>query len=134
MLWIRATTFKQKNSQPLTQPEKALLTLTEHTAFNVPESILLQVRQWGNIVSKIKQHLYPCFPLLPTSVIQGFGGNYGTLDAPGSQVDDTIQHLYKEISCLDVTSEAVCASISDLPPDMYNSGITFLVFSQMLIY
>lgn len=54
MLWLRIITLKQKNSQPITQAEDALLVLTQTTAFNLPEPLLLQVKQLGNVVSTTK--------------------------------------------------------------------------------
>lgn len=125
MVWIRATTLKQKNSQPITQEEDQLLTLTQITPFVLPEPILLQVRQLGNAVSKTGQHLFPAFPPLPTTVLQGNGGYYGQLLEPGEGVDNTIHNLYEEIPCLGVTAEAVQASLSNNPPGPYVSHVTY---------
>lgn len=79
----------------------------------VPEPIFLQLRQLGNIVTSTKQHLYSEFPALPYHVVQGNGGYYGPLVAPGSNTDDNIHNFYEEIPSLGVTSEADRASISN---------------------
>lgn len=125
MVWLRATTLKQKNSQPLTQAEDQLLTLTQTTPFVLPEPILLQVRQLGNAVSKAGQHLFPSFPPLPTHVIQGSGGYYGQLIEPADGVDNTVHNLYEEIPCLGVLAEAVQQSLSNNPPGPYVSHVTY---------
>lgn len=125
MLWLRIVTLKQKNSQPLTQEENDLLTLVQTTAFVVPEPILLQLRQLGNVVSTTKQHLYPEFPELPTQQIADHGGYYGTLQEPGEGVDNSIHNLYAEIPCLGVVAEAIRATISNLPPGPYQSNVTY---------
>lgn len=80
ILWLRIINLKQKNSQPLTQSKMDLLTLVQTTTFVVPEPILLQLRQIGNVVSLTKQHLYPEFPPLPTSAIAGHGGYFGDFE------------------------------------------------------
>lgn len=104
LLWMRIVTLKQNNSQPLTTQEQDLLSMIQSTAFIVPEPILLQLRQIGNITASTKQHLYPQFPPLPIAVIAGHGGYYGELVTPG---DDNIHNLYEELPCLGVLSEAV---------------------------
>lgn len=125
MLWLRVITLKMKNSQPLTPTEEALLVQTQTTSFNLPEPLLLQVKQLGNVVATTKQHLYPKFPDLPTQVINGLGGYYGNLVAPAPNVDNTLHNLYEELPCLGVTSEAVCNAISNAPPGPYQSNVTF---------
>lgn len=125
MLWLRMVTLKQKNSQPITPHEDALLVLTRTTEYNLPEPLMYQVKQLGNVVSGTKQHLYPEFPTLPNSTINGFGGYYGTLQPPGPEVDDSIHNLYEEIPCLGVTSEAVRNSISNANPGPYQSQVTY---------
>lgn len=125
MAWLRMVTLKQKNSQPITTTESSLLVLTQTTAFNIPEPVLLQIRQLGNVVSGTKQHLYPEFPPLPTNVLNNTGGYYGQVLAPAEGVDDMIHNLYEEIPCLGVTSEAVRSSISNADPGPYQSAVTF---------
>lgn len=125
MVWLRAITLKQKNSQPITQVEDQLLTLTQTTPFVIPEPILLQVRQLGNVVSKTGQHLFPSFPPLPTNVIQGSGSYYGPLLEPAVGVNNATHNLYEEIPCLGVLSEAVQASLGNNPPGPYVSNVTY---------
>lgn len=125
MLWLRITTLKQKNSQPITPIEDQLLTLTQTTPFVLPEPILLQVRQLGNTVSKTGQHLFPSFPPLPTFAIQGNGGYFGLLQEPGVGVNNNIHNLYEELPCLGVLAEAVQASLSNNPPGPYVSHVTY---------
>ncbi|KAG8234315.1 hypothetical protein J437_LFUL013055 [Ladona fulva] len=125
MLWLRILTLKEKNAQPLTVEERDLLTLVQSTSFVLPEPLLLQMRALGNIVTQTKQHLYPMLPPLPTHVIGGHGGYYGTLLPPAAGVDNSIHNLYEEIPCLGVTSYAVMRSISNDPPGPYNSLLTF---------
>lgn len=125
MLWLRIITLKQKNSQPITQAEDALLVLTQTMAFNLPEPLLLQIKQLGNVVAMTKQHLYPKFPPLPDQVIHGLSRYYGTLAAPAPGVDNNLNNLYEELPCLGVTAEAVCNAISNAPPGPYQSNVTF---------
>lgn len=123
LLWLRFTNLKQKNSQPMTQTEQDLLTLTQTTSFCVPEPLALQVRQIGNLQTMTKQHLYPEFPELPVEQINGQGGYYGAIQLPGPDVDNSIHNLYEEIPCMGVTSEAVRQSISEAAPGNYVSQL-----------
>lgn len=126
MLWLRIISLKQKNSQPLTQSKMDLLTLVQTTTFVVPEPILLQLRQIGNVVSLTKQHLYPEFPPLPTSAIAGHGGYFGDFEVEVGQAPDPLLHnLYEEIPYLGVVSEAVRAAVSNMPPGLYQSILTY---------
>ncbi|KAG5872092.1 hypothetical protein JTB14_006438 [Gonioctena quinquepunctata] len=62
LIWMRIVHLKQRNSQRLTNAEQDLLALVQTTTFCVPETLNLQIRQLGNVVTATKQHLYPEFP------------------------------------------------------------------------
>ncbi|XP_072399130.1 uncharacterized protein [Diabrotica undecimpunctata] len=123
LLWLRIIYLKQKNSQPLTEQEQDILTLTQTTVFSVPEPILLQLRQLGNIVTKTGQHLYPEFPPLPVELINQQPGYYGALRIPAQGVNNLIHNLYEELPCLGVLAEAVRTAISDQPAGPYQSSL-----------
>lgn len=126
MLWLRIIDLKHKNSELLTVEEDEVWNRTHTTSFSVPEPILLQLRQVGNITVKhLNQHLYPTFPQLPTWVIAGHGGYYGELVAPAIDTNDSIHNLYEEIPCLGVMSEAIRAAKRNAPPGPYQSAITY---------
>lgn len=74
--------------------EQDILQLVQTTVFNIPEPIFLQIKQLGNVITTTKQHLYQSFPVLPEKQIQGFGGYYGQLRAPGPNIDNGIHNLY----------------------------------------
>ncbi|CAG9822183.1 unnamed protein product [Phaedon cochleariae] len=93
LLWLRIINLKQKNSQPLTEEEQDLLVATQTTSFCVPEPLVLQYKQLGNIITMTKQHLYPEFPPpLPVEAITN-GGYYGPISLPGENVDNMIHNL-----------------------------------------
>lgn len=124
MLWFRMITLKQKNSQPLTPVENALLDQIATASFSIPEPLLLQLRAIGNVVTRTGQHLYPEFPSLPARVIANQGGYYGTLSLPAPDTDDTRHTLYEEIPCLGVAAYAVRQSVSNAQPGIYQSAVT----------
>ena len=82
MLWFRIINLKQKNSQRLTPAETDLLTLIQTAPFCIPEPILLQLKQLGNITTKTGQNLFPRFPALPVAVLAQHGGYYGQFRGP----------------------------------------------------
>ncbi|XP_030758050.1 uncharacterized protein LOC115883781 [Sitophilus oryzae] len=123
MLWLRIVHLKQRNSQPLTQKEQDLLNLTQVTSFCVPEPLVLQLKQIGNITTMTKQHLYPEFPPFPTAQVANHGGYYGTLQLPAPGVNNDLHNLYEEIPCLGVMAEAVRQAISDAPAGPYQSAL-----------
>lgn len=144
MLWVRIVTLKEKNSQPLSLAERELLLLVQTTSFALPEPLLLAVSSLGNVTTGTKQHLYPEFPPLPERQIVHNGGYYGTFADPLDGLGDPdhepevppqppvpppeadlLHTLYEEIPCLGVTSEAVRRSISNDPPGVYQSNVTF---------
>lgn len=43
--------------------------LIQNMSFNIPEPILLQLSQIGNITSSTKQHLYPSFPDIAIAIV-----------------------------------------------------------------
>ncbi|KAK7873281.1 hypothetical protein R5R35_011347 [Gryllus longicercus] len=141
LLWMRIVTLKEKNAQPLTEAERELLLLVQSTPFALPEPLLLAVRSLGNITTGTKQHLYPEFPPLPVEVVGNHGGYYGPLAEPAAipapppgvppqpppppQEADLRHNLYEEIPCLGVLSTAIRRTVSNLPPGVYASDLTF---------
>lgn len=122
LLWLRIINLKQRNSQALTEAEQDILMLTQTTNFCVPEPILLQLKQLGNICTMGKQHLYPEFPPLPVVEVNHQPGYYGALEI-GNAADPHVHNLYEEIPCLGVLAEAVRNSISDAQPGRYASSL-----------
>lgn len=137
MIWFRFVSLKVKNSQPLTQEEGDVLTLLQSQTFAIPEPLALQLRTIGNIETMNGQHLIPEFPALPTEVISGFGGHYGSFSSsivpradndepPELEVIDPSLHLlYEEIPCLGVTAYAVAQTISNAPAGPYRSLVSY---------
>lgn len=125
MYWLRIIHLKHKNSHEMSLPEKDILRLTKDIPFCVPEPVYLQLKQTGNIFTPLKQHLQPCFPPLPTHVLNGFGGYYGPLLRPGPNTNDALHNYYEEIPCLGVMAAAVRASVSDQDPGPYLSDVTY---------
>lgn len=63
-----------------------------------------------------KEHLTPTIPSLPTSIISGHGGYYGTLAL-------NTHNAYEELPSLGVTNEAIRQSVSNEPPGPYQSSL-----------
>lgn len=115
--------------------------LIQTSTFCIPEPILLQLTSIGNIETRTGQHLYPAFPILPTTSLSNRNGGYhGTFNlelpqqlAEGQEQipaaflepDYYLHNLFEEIPCLGVTAEAIRASISDNQPGTYVSELTY---------
>lgn len=120
-IWIRIISLKQKNSQPTTEYENQLLNMIDQIAFCIPEPMLLQIIQLGNITATgTNQHLYPEFPPLPNQIINNLGGFYGELEN-----NNDYHNLYEEIPCLGVLAEAVMNTITNVPAGNYKSRVLF---------
>lgn len=113
---------KQKNSQRLTNEEHDLLSLIQTSAFCVPDPLLLQLKELGNIVTSTGQHLYPEFPPLPTHAFENHGGYFGNF---ADEEDPLLHNLYEEIPCIGVLGAAVMVSLSHQNPGAYNSLVVF---------
>lgn len=125
LLWFRILSLKERNSQTLTVLEQDVLRAVQHTTFNVPEPLILQIRTIGNLITKTGQHLYPSAPPLPDQQIGGIGGFFGPLVMPGQPNADNMRHnLYEELPTLGVTAAAIMASVSNAPPGAYISQLT----------
>ncbi|MCP3668368.1 MAG: hypothetical protein GY696_38765, partial [Gammaproteobacteria bacterium] len=125
LLWMRMVCLKQANSQALTDEEQDLILLIQNTSFVVPEPILLQLRTFGNVQTKIKQHLIPEFPPLPVTVINNIAGFFPQPQPPAAGVDDALHLLFLEFPCLGVMSEAVMQAVSQVPAGAYQSVLTY---------
>lgn len=123
MYWLRIITLKAHNSQETTPAEAEILKLVKETPFCLPEPLYLQIRQTGNVVTPLKQHLLTKFPPLPTHVLNGHGGYFGQLLIPGQNINNGLHNLYEELPCLGVLAAAVRATVSDLPPGPYPSVV-----------
>lgn len=101
LIWLRILGLKAKNKDPMTATEREILEMYESTPHNVPEPLRLYLLTYGNIVTGLGTHLYPQFPVLPTSVINWpdpqveVPGFYG--DGPA---DADTHNLYEEVPCL----------------------------------
>ncbi|KAK9877284.1 hypothetical protein WA026_017676 [Henosepilachna vigintioctopunctata] len=58
LIWFRITTLKQKNSQPLTAEEQAVLDMIQTTSFCVPTPIELQLRSGWIRKGVVQKHVY----------------------------------------------------------------------------
>lgn len=117
LAWLRITSIKDLQRQPLTPTEQNLLRITHTQIFTIPDPLNIYLKQYGTVIPPTDVHIQPAFPDLPTGVISGFGGYYGPLN------NDT-HLLYEEIPCLGVTAEAVRRSISDAPIGPYQSNLS----------
>jgi len=125
LLQLRIVHLKQKNSQCLSVEEEQLLTLTQTTAFCVPEPIALQLTHLGNTSNGTKQILIPEFPLLPTTVSGGFRGYHPLPVVPALGVDNTLHLNWIKFPCLGVLSEAVRNAVSTAAPVPYVPSPTY---------
>lgn len=125
LLWFRFISLKAKNANPLTDDESDIITILQTQIFAVPEPISIQLHSLGNIETMSGQHLYPEFPPIPTAVISGQPGFYGTLTPPGPGVDNSLHLLYEEIPCLGVLAHAVKQAVSNRPAGPYPSLVTY---------
>lgn len=123
--WLRAISLKEKNSQEMTQQEKDISRLTRSLTFCLPEPLFLEVRQTGNVLTPLRQHLKTKFPPLPHHILQGHGGYFGATLPPDPGVNNTIHNLYEELPCLGVAAAAIRAALSDMDPGPYQSAVTF---------
>jgi len=125
-IWMRFVSLKSEGRHTLTADEEKLLDLIKSKAFSIPEPILLQLKQFGNVVSPVTgQTFEAALPNLPTHVLDGHGGYFGPLLAPSAGVDDSTHNLYEEIPCLGTHSSGVRASVSALPPGPYPSAVVY---------
>lgn len=125
-IWMRIVSLKSVGRHTLTDAEEKLLALIKSKAFSIPEPILLQIKQFGNVVSPVTGQTFEAtFPELPTNVLGGHGGYFGPLLAPAAGVDDTTHNFYEELPCLGTLSSAVRATVSGQPPGPYLSAVTY---------
>lgn len=117
LTWLRMIQLKKANSQPMTPAEEEISTLCEHTNFAVPHSIFLYLQAIGNVkCTATGQQLIPTFPPLPTTVIEGRGGYYGTIDQNPHN-----HNLYEEIPALGVVVEGLQTALGNANPGPYDS-------------
>ena len=71
LLWLRITSLKSQFQQEMTQQELNLQAKYEGIPFSIPEPIRLYLNALGKIKTVAGQTLYPSFPPLPVTVLQG---------------------------------------------------------------
>lgn len=88
--------------------------MLNRTTLTVLDPIKIYLEGTGNIITTGHNHLYPEFPPLPNTVINGTGGYYGSLNT-------ATHNLYEELPCCGVLAEAVRHSVSNDLPGPYVS-------------